>query len=70
MKDASVLCLRPSEEVIAYFTNCKDIILKIYHQFEPLSDSFLIETKKLLIQYSPIVKWKDVCVIEQNCFRL
>ena len=49
MKGASILRLRPSEEVIAYCANCKDIIFKICRQFEPLSDSFFIEAKKKLI---------------------
>ena len=47
MKDASILRLRPPEEVIAHCTNCKDIIFKIRRQFEPLSDSFFIEAKKI-----------------------
>ena len=46
MKGASILRLRPSEEVIAYCVNCKDIIFKICRQFEPLSDSSFIEAKK------------------------
>ena len=70
MKGASVLRLRPSEEVIAYCANCKDIIFKICRQFEPLSDSFFIEAKKNLIQYYPTIKWKGVCVIELNCYGL
>ena len=67
---ASILRLRPSEEVIAYCANCQDIIFKVCRQFEPITDSFFIEAKKFLIHYYPIIKWKSVCVIELNCYEL
>ena len=68
VKNASVLQSHPHEEVIAYCRECQKKIRSICSRFETLSDDDFNKTKKNLIQYFSIEKYKGVCIIDINCF--
>ena len=67
-KGVSVLQSHAEEEVIAYCCDCQGKLCKTCSEFENLSDDYFNEAKKTLIQYYPMVKWKEVCVINIKCF--
>ena len=55
--------LKRSNEVIGYCLDCQDkIVRKLLGEYHSLSDIYVFEARKLLIQYFPIVKEKDKVV--------